>query len=81
MSEKIIDRPELDDLGTYEFGWSDKSKAGDDAKRGISDEVVRDISGKKGRVRLDAPAQTQGLRAFPKEANAYLRGRPIRYRL
>jgi Fe-S cluster assembly protein SufB len=47
MAEKIIDRPELDDLGTYEFGWSDKSKAGDDAKRGISDEVVRDISGKK----------------------------------
>jgi Fe-S cluster assembly protein SufB len=40
MAEKIIDRPELDDLGTYEFGWSDKSKAGDDAKRGISDEVV-----------------------------------------
>jgi Fe-S cluster assembly protein SufB len=47
MAEKIIDRPELDDLGTYEFGWSDKSKAGDEAKRGISDEVVRDISAKK----------------------------------
>ena len=28
MAEKIIDRPELDDLGTYEFGWSDKSKHG-----------------------------------------------------
>ena len=47
MSEKIIDRPELDDLGTYEFGWSDKSSAGDTAKRGISEEVVKDISGKK----------------------------------
>ena len=47
MSEKIIDRPELDDLGTYEFGWSDKSTAGDTAKRGISDEVVKNISGLK----------------------------------
>jgi Fe-S cluster assembly protein SufB len=47
MSEKIIDRPELDELGSYEFGWSDKSKSGDAAKRGISDEVVRDISSKK----------------------------------
>jgi Fe-S cluster assembly protein SufB len=47
MSENIIERPELDSLGTYEFGWSDKDTAGESAKRGISDEVVRDISGKK----------------------------------
>ena len=47
MSENIIDRPELDSLGTYEFGWSDKSVAGDTAKRGINEEVVRDISSKK----------------------------------
>ncbi len=47
MSEKIIDRPELDDLGTYEFGWSDSDKAGQSARRGISEEVVKDISGLK----------------------------------
>jgi Fe-S cluster assembly protein SufB len=47
MSENIIERPELDSLGNYEFGWSDKDTAGETAKRGISDEVVRDISGKK----------------------------------
>ncbi|MEN9993133.1 MAG: hypothetical protein RLY83_703 [Actinomycetota bacterium] len=47
MSENIIDRPELDSLGTYEFGWSDKSVAGDTARRGINEEVVRDISSKK----------------------------------
>ncbi len=47
MSENIIDRPELDSLGNYEFGWSDKSQAGDNARRGINDEVVRDISSKK----------------------------------
>ena len=43
----IVDRSELDSLGTYEFGWSDSDAAGTSAKRGISEEVVRDISGKK----------------------------------
>ena len=47
MSEKIIDRPELDDLGNYEFGWSDSDSAGASAKRGINEEVVRDISARK----------------------------------
>jgi Fe-S cluster assembly protein SufB len=47
LSEKIIDRPELDDLGTYEFGWSDSDKAGQSARRGINEEVVKDISGLK----------------------------------
>ena len=47
MSEKIIDRPELDELGNYEFGWSDSDKAGAAAKRGINEDVVKDISGKK----------------------------------
>ena len=43
----IVDRSELDSLGTYEFGWSDSDAAGTSAKRGISEGVVRDISGKK----------------------------------
>lgn len=47
MSEKIIDRPELDSLGQYEFGWSDSDEAGASARRGISEEVVTDISGRK----------------------------------
>jgi len=47
LSENIIDRPELDSLGNYEFGWSDASQAGDTARRGINEEVVRDISSKK----------------------------------
>ena len=47
MSEKIIDRPELESLGVYEFGWSDSDKAGASARRGINEEVVRDISNKK----------------------------------
>ena len=47
MNDIIIDRPELNSLGVYEFGWSDPDAAGASAKRGISEDVVRDISGRK----------------------------------
>ncbi|MGB3414820.1 MAG: Fe-S cluster assembly protein SufB, partial [Microbacteriaceae bacterium] len=47
MSETIIDRPELASLGQYEFGWADPDSAGASARRGISTEVVSDISGIK----------------------------------
>jgi len=39
--------PELDGLGNYEYGWADKTDAGATAKRGINEDVVRDISAKK----------------------------------
>ncbi|MEV0279523.1 Fe-S cluster assembly protein SufB, partial [Streptomyces sp. NPDC050610] len=39
--------PELEGLGTYEYGWADSDVAGAAAKRGLSEEVVRDISAKK----------------------------------
>ena len=44
MSDVLIDRPELDGLGVYEFGWHDPDVAGASAKRGLSEAVVRDIS-------------------------------------
>ncbi|HRQ00406.1 MAG TPA: Fe-S cluster assembly protein SufB [Terrimesophilobacter sp.] len=47
MSDVLIERPELDDLGVYEFGWADSDVAGASAKRGISPEVVADISSLK----------------------------------
>ena len=39
--------PELEGIGVYEFGWSDPDSAGASARRGINEDVVRDISGKK----------------------------------
>jgi len=47
MSDVLIDRPELDGLGVYEFGWHDPDAAGASAKRGLSEAVVRDISALK----------------------------------
>ena len=44
MSDVLLDRPELESLGQYEFGWHDADAAGESAKRGLSPEVVNEIS-------------------------------------
>ena len=36
MSDVLIDRPELNSLGQYEFGWSDSDAAGASARRGVN---------------------------------------------
>ena len=38
---------QLDDIGRYDFGWHDKDTAGANARRGLNEDVVRDISAKK----------------------------------
>jgi Fe-S cluster assembly protein SufB len=47
MADPIVARPELDGLGQYEFGWHDTDTAGASALRGLSEDVVRDISSRK----------------------------------
>ena len=47
MADIIVDRPELEGLGQYEFGWHDSDSAGASARRGINADVVRDISSRK----------------------------------
>lgn len=47
MGDIIVDRPELEGLGQYEFGWHDSDSAGASAQRGINEDVVRDISRRK----------------------------------
>ena len=39
--------PELDGLGRYDYGWSDSDVAGVNARRGLSEDVVRNISALK----------------------------------
>ena len=59
--------PELDGLGNYEYGWSDKSAAGDNAKRGINEDVVRDISSKKSEPQWMLDLRLKGLDLFGKK--------------
>ncbi len=40
-------KPELEGLGQYKFGWADSDAAGAIARRGLSEEVVRNISALK----------------------------------
>ncbi|MDI2126312.1 Fe-S cluster assembly protein SufB [Yinghuangia seranimata] len=60
-------RPELDGLGTYEYGWADTDVAGANARRGLSEEVVRDISAKKNEPEWMLKLRLKGLRLFDKK--------------
>lgn len=60
-------RPELEGLGTYEYGWADPDVAGASARRGLSEEVVRDISSKKNEPEWMLKLRLKGLRLFDKK--------------
>jgi len=59
--------PELEGLGNYEYGWSDKSTIGDNAKRGLNEDVVRDISSKKSEPQWMLDLRLKGLSLFDKK--------------
>ncbi|CAB4875559.1 unannotated protein [freshwater metagenome] len=59
--------PELEGLGTYEYGWSDTDAAGANARRGLNEEVVRDISSKKSEPEWMLERRLKGLRLFGKK--------------
>jgi len=43
----LIQDEQIESLSTYKFGWSDTDAAGATARRGLNEDVVRDISAKK----------------------------------
>src|ERR1700749_411534 len=59
--------PELEGLDRYKFGWADSDAAGESARRGLSEEVVRDISGKKDEPEWMLDLRLKGLRLFGKK--------------
>ena len=67
MSDVLIDRPELDGLGVYEFGWHDPDAAGASAKRGLSDAVVKDISALKSEPEWMLKTRLKGLQLFDRK--------------
>jgi Fe-S cluster assembly protein SufB len=56
--------PELDGLDRYKFGWADSDVAGAAARRGLSEDVVRDISAKKGEPEWMLDLRLKGLKLF-----------------
>jgi Fe-S cluster assembly protein SufB len=68
MSTNIEElNPGLKDLGRYEYGWADSDAAGSSARRGLSEEVVRDISGRKSEPDWMLQTRLKGLRLFGKK--------------
>jgi len=63
----VTDRPELEGLGNYKFGWADSDAAGALARRGLSEEVVRNISALKNEPEWMLDLRLKGLRLFAKK--------------
>lgn len=59
--------PGLKDLGRYEYGWADSDTAGATAKRGLNEDVVRDISGRKNEPQWMLDLRLKSLRLFGKK--------------
>ena len=57
----------IDELGRYEYGWHDADSAGAIAKRGLSEEVVRNISALKNEPEWMLDLRLKGLRLFGKK--------------
>jgi len=51
-------------LGNYEYGWADSDAAGASARRGLSEDVVRDISAKKNEPDWMLDLRLKGLKLF-----------------
>ncbi len=57
----------LSGIGTYEYGWRDTDAAGTNARRGLNEDVVRDISAKKSEPQWMLDMRLKGLRLFDKK--------------
>ncbi len=73
--------PQLQGIGSYEYGWADADTAGATARRGLSEDVVRDISAPQERAGVDAEEPAQGPAAVRQEADARVGRGPVRHRL
>ena len=59
--------PGLKDIGRYDFGWADSDTAGTNARRGLNDEVVLDISRRKSEPQWMEDLRLKSLRLFGKK--------------
>ncbi|HEU4330773.1 MAG TPA: Fe-S cluster assembly protein SufB [Lapillicoccus sp.] len=59
--------PGLKDLGRYEYGWADSDTAGATARRGLNEDVVRDISARKNEPQWMLDLRLKSLRLFDKK--------------
>src|SRR5947209_20556927 len=58
---------QIDQLGRYKYGWADADVAGASARRGISDEVVADISRRKSEPEWMLERRLKALKLFDRK--------------
>ena len=59
--------PELEGIGKYQYGWSDANDVGANSRRGLNEDVVRDISAKKSEPEWMLNLRLKGLTLFDKK--------------
>ena len=67
ISEILEMNPELEGIGNYEYGWADSDEAGQAAKRGLDEDVVRDISAKKNEPQWMLDMRLKALKFFERK--------------
>ncbi len=65
--EPLTQEEAIASLGRYGYGWADSDVAGASAQRGLSEAVVRDISGKKDEPEWMLESRLRALRTFNKK--------------
>ncbi len=62
-----VQSEQLEQLGSYKFGWADADTYADAAQRGLTEAVVRDISTRKGEPEWMLQLRLKGLKLFEKK--------------
>ena len=66
-AEPLTQDEAIASIGTYAYGWHDADAAGASARRGLSEDVVRDISRLKNEPEWMLKTRLKGLRLFDKK--------------
>ncbi|MFB9909738.1 Fe-S cluster assembly protein SufB [Allokutzneria oryzae] len=67
VTEPLTQEETIASLGRYEYGWADADDAGASARRGLNEDVVRDISSKKDEPEWMLESRLKGLRLFDRK--------------
>jgi Fe-S cluster assembly protein SufB len=67
QSEPLSQEETLASIGNYEFGWADSDVAGASARRGLNEDVVRDISAKKSEPEWMLEHRLKALKLFERK--------------
>src|ERR671916_2877201 len=64
VSQPLTQDEQIAQLGRYEYGWADADVAGASAKRGLGEDVVRDISARKNEPEWMLERRLKALKLF-----------------